>query len=51
MSSADGMNTRVAPRLVFSESKDSRCGSDKFFMLPQELMKAVMYGINGNSLN
>ena len=42
---------RSAPKLYFSEPKDSRCGSDNFYMLPQELMTAVMTGITGNCLN
>lgn len=42
---------RTAPRLYFSEPKDDRCGSDNFYMLPQELMTAVMSGITGNCLN
>ncbi len=42
---------RAAPILCFSEPKDSRCGSDNFYMLPQELMTAVMAGITGNCLN
>lgn len=42
---------RSAPTLRFTEPKDDRCGSDNFYMLPQELMTAVMAGIRGNCLN
>lgn len=44
-----GMKT--APRLKFTEEKDWRCNTNNFYMLPQELMDAVMAGIKGNCLN
>lgn len=42
---------RAAPKLQFTEDKDWRCNTNNFYMLPQELMDAVMAGIKGNCLN
>ncbi|MCI6366970.1 MAG: hypothetical protein MR911_10820 [Spirochaetia bacterium] len=42
---------RKAPILCFSELKEDRCNTERFYKLPQELMDAVMYGLSGNCLN
>lgn len=44
-------NFRNAPILKYTEQKDSRCGSDNFYLLPQDLMDAVMAGLHGNAMN
>ena len=36
---------RKAPILCFSELKEDRCNTERFYKLPQELMDAVMYGL------